>query len=465
MFHRRTLFLAVVSIGLLGCGPKEEPVDPAVARGIAKEAYVYGFPMVDSYRIVHSYYVNANDPEYKGGWNEVHNIARVYTPEDRAVQTPNSDTPYSMVGADLRAEPLVFTVPAIPEGRYYSLQFIDLYTHNFAYIGSRTTGNGGGNYLLAGPGWDGPTPAGIDAVIRCETQLAMVAYRTQLFGPNDIDKVKAIQEGYRVHPLSHFTGTPAPPSAPPIDFIAPLSVADERNSLEFFNVLNFVLQFCPAHPSETELMTRFSTLDIGAGRSIDIAALKPEQRQTLEDGRADAWAAYQESEKKMATGELTSGDLFGTRDYLKNNYLYRMMAAVNGIYGNSKEEAIYPAYLVDASGQPMDGSTGKYTITFAKDQLPPVDAFWSITMYEMPSRLLVDNPLDRYLINSAMLPKLKKEKDGSIVIYVQHASPGPKLQSNWLPAPKGPFFVAMRLYWPKPEALDGTWQRPPLLKV
>ena len=461
----RRLLPCVLAAVLVSCSPKESPVDPAAVRATAKEAYIYGFPMVDSYRIMHAYSVDTASPEYKGGWNEVHSTARVYTPADKAVQTPNSDTPYSTVGADLRAEPLVFTVPPVDKGRYFSLQFIDLYTHNFAYIGSRTTGNGGGNYLLAGPDWNGTAPAGIDSVIRCETQLASVIYRTQLFGPNDIENVKAIQEGYRVHPLSQFTGTPAPASAPPIAFKAPLSVDDERNSLEFFNVLNFMLQFCPTHPSETDLMTRFASIGVGTGKHIDVATLKPEIRQALEDGRADAWAAYEESEKKMATGELTSADLFGSRDELKNNYLYRMMAAVGGIYGNSKDEAIYPAYLVDSSGQPMDGSMGKYTITFAKDQLPPVNAFWSITMYELPSRSLVDNPLDRYLINSAMLPRLKKEKDGSIVIHVQHASPGAKLQANWLPAPKGPFFVAMRLYWPKPEALDGTWKQPPLVRM
>jgi hypothetical protein len=464
MLEHRSLFVLVVSIALLACAPKEKPIDPVEARAIAKEAYIYGFPLVDSYRILHAYRVDTASPEYRGGWNEVNNTARVYTPEDRAVQTPNSDTPYSMVGADLRAEPLVFTVPDVPEGRYFSLQFIDLYTHNFAYVGSRTTGNKGGNYLLAGPGWDGPTPPGIDSVIRCETQLASVIYRTQLFDPNDIENVKAIQEGYRVHPLSQFTGGAAPAAPAPIDFIAPLSAAEERNSLEFFNVLNFMLQFCPTHPSETELMARFAKIGIGAGKTIDIATLTPGLRQAFEDGRSDAWAAYQDGEKRMAAGEISSGDMFGTREYLANNYLYRMMAAVNGIFGNSKDEAIYPFYMADATGQALDGSVAKYTLTLAKDQLPPANAFWSITMYD-ESRMLVDNPLDRYLINSTMLKRLKREKDGSIVIYVQHASPGPKLQNNWLPAPKGPFSLAMRIYWPKPEALDGTWKQPPLVRV
>jgi hypothetical protein len=141
------------------------------------------------------------------------------------------------------------------------------------------------------------------------------------------------------------------------------------------------------------------------------------------------------------------------------------MGAVDGIYGNSKEEAIYPAYPVDSDGQKLDGSTSRYVLRFARDQLPPVNAFWSITMYDAKWKRLVANPLERYLINSGMLSKLKRDKNGGLTVYVQYASPGPGKQSNWLPAPNGPFFVVMRLYWPQPEAFDGTWKQPPLEKV
>src|SRR5688572_25318022 len=170
---------------------------PAELRVIVKEAYTFGFPMVDSYRIQYSYFVDQADPEYKGGWNEVHNVARVFTPQDKAIQTPNSDTPYSFLGAHLRAEPLVISVPAIQD-RYYSLQFIDMYTHNFAYVGSRATGNDAGSYLLAGPRWQGKAPEGIKSVIRSETDLAFVLYRTQLFGTSDLENVKKIQAQYTV---------------------------------------------------------------------------------------------------------------------------------------------------------------------------------------------------------------------------------------------------------------------------
>jgi len=176
----------------------------AEARAIGKEATIYGFPLVDSYRIQYSYFVDRSSPEFRAGLYTLFNNARVYTPDDKAIQTPNSDTPYSYVGADLRAEPVVFAVPTVDKGRYYSLQFIDMYTFNFAYVGSRATGNGAGSYLLAGRKWQGERPKGVKSVIRSETDFAFVLYRTQLFNPADIDNVKKIQEGYKVEPLSAF---------------------------------------------------------------------------------------------------------------------------------------------------------------------------------------------------------------------------------------------------------------------
>jgi len=474
--------VAVLVLGLVGCSraPEHEqvaantPASPAATpaatpsedtvRAIARDAYIYGFPMVDNYRIQYSYFVDRNDKEYRGGWNEVHNTARVFTPKDTAIQTPNADTPYSSVGYDLRTEPLVFTVPKIDDDRYFSLQFIDQYTHNFAYIGSRATGNGGGDYLLVGPGWSGEAPDGIKDVIRSETQLGMVLYRTQLFGPSDLGKVRKIQAGYKVQPLSAYLGQTAPAPAPPIDFIKPLTRDEERDSLAFFEVLNFVLRFAPTVPSETGLMKRFGELGIGPDGTFSAAQLSPEQVQSIKEGIADAWKQQAALNRKLDTGEVTSGDLFGTRDYLKNDYLKRMLGATAGIYGNSRDEAMYPALVLDSSGHRLDGSN-RYVVRFAPDQLPPVNAFWSITMYEMPASLLVENPINRYLINSPMLPSLKKDPDGGLTIYVQNESPGKERESNWLPAPKGPFLMAMRLYLPKPAALDGSWKAPQVEKV
>ena len=467
MLRRRLkagLIVALV-LGLVGCEAAQTNITPDEARAIAKEAYVYCNPMVDSYRIMHASVVNPASPAYKAPWNQISNDDRLQSPDDKTVQTPNADTFYSAVGLDLRTEPMVLTVPPIEKKRYFSIQLIDLYTHNFDYIGSRTTGNDGGNFLIAGPGWKGEVPEGVTKVIRSETELAIALYRTQLFNPGDTENVKNIQAGYQAQPLSAFLGQPAPKAALAIDFIKPLTADELKTSLEVFNQLNFVLQFCPTHPSEQELMARFAKIGIGAGKTFDPENLSPELKQAIEDGIADAWAAdFAGLMKRVDAREVTAGDMFGTREYLQNNYLYRFAGAVVGIYGNSKLEAMYPRYGTDSDGQQLDGAN-RYTLRFAPGNLPPVHAFWSLTMYEMPASLLVANPLNRYLLNSPMLPQFKRDADGGITFYIQHQSPGADKEANWLPAPEGAFVVFMRLYWPQTEALEGTWTEPMMMKT
>lgn len=439
-------------------------VSPAQVRAIAKEAYVYGFPMVDGYRIQHAYFVDTKSPAYKAAPNKIASFPRVFTAADTTVQTPNSDTPYSFVYLDLRAEPMVLTVPAIEKSRYFSIQLIDLYTFNFDYIGSRATGNSGGSYLIAGPRWHGAVPKGISKVLHSETELALALYRTQLFNPADLDKVKLVQEGYKAQPLSAFLGTAAASPAPAIDFIEPLSASQEHTSLQFFNVLNFLLKFCPTDPSEHALMAQFAKIDVGAGKSIDVDKLTPATKAAFGAGIADAWAELAAVKQQVEVGKLTAGDLFGTRASMKNNYAYRMAGAVLGIFGNSEAEAMYPSYTVDDSGVKLDGGHS-YTLHFAKDKMPPVHAFWSLTMYALPSSLLVSNPIDRYLLNSPMLPQFVRDADGGITFYIQNASPGPAKEANWLPAPKGPFAIYMRLYFPEKAALDREWKQPAMKKI
>ncbi|MCG2841598.1 DUF1254 domain-containing protein [Sandaracinobacter sp. RS1-74] len=449
--------------------PKNSLIDPSLkpaeVRAIAAEAFVYGFPIVDNYRILHSYFVDRQNPDYKAPWNQLNNVGRVFTPEDKAIQTPNSDTPYSQLGADLRAEPLVLSVPEVDEGRYYSLQFIDLYTFNFDYVGSRATGNGAGDYLLVGPGWQGDTPAGIRKVIRSETEIAFVFYRTQLLNPGDIENVRKIQAGYKVRTLSEYLGQPAPAAVPATDFASPLSPEEQRSSPDFFHVLNFALTFCPTHPSETDLRARFAKIGIRPGQAFDFSTLSPELQQAVQDGIADGWKAFEAHKRdNVDTGKLSSADGFGTREFLRNNYMNRMASAVLGIYGNSKEEAIYPAYFVDSAGEALDGRA-RYALKLEADKLPPVNAFWSLTVYQLPESLLYANELDRYLINSPMLPGLKRDADGGITLLLQNEAPEADSQSNWLPVPAGPFWTTLRLYWPKAEALDGRWTQPPLKRL
>ena len=450
----------------------ETKLTPKEAKQIAKEAYIYGFPMVLNYKTMFSYSIDKKSPEYKGDFNKLGGEARVYTPEDKAIITPNSDTPYSMAWVDMRAEPIVFTIPEIEKERFYEVQLIDLYTHNFAYISTVATGNVPGKYLLTGPDWNGEVPKGITKVIPCETQFLFSIYRTQLFNPGDLDKVKNIQDAYRIEPLSTYLGSKAPSAAAAIDF--PKWKEGAEFSALSFNYLDFMMSLVKTPQEEQALMTRFAKIGLGGKDKFDIKKLSPEIQKALEEGVKEGLSAIEEFGKIHSKDPLASAKIFGTRTFLnksaKENYnlddffIMRAVAAQMGIYGNSGEEAIYPTYLVDAQGAPFDASQNNYTLTFKKGEFPPVTAFWSLTMYDGKTQLLIDNPLNRYLLNSPMMEQFVFGEDGSLTLYVQKESPGKNLESNWLPAPDGPFYAVLRLYGPKKEALEGKWVNPPLVK-
>ena len=437
---------------------------PEEARGIAKEAYLYGFPVVEMYKTLYTQAIDKKSPNFKAPLNQIGNTAKPFTAKDTAFVTPNADTPYSFVWMDLRAEPVVLTLPAIEEHRYYSVQLIDAYTQNFAYLGTRSTGNNGGHFMIAGPNWQGQQPVEMDRLVRSESNIAYALYRTQLFDDKDLAKVKQIQKGYKVESLSHYVKQKAPPAAAKIDWPKPLPTMSDTPDL--FRYLNFMLSFAPAQDAEKDLLARFAKIGIEAGKPFNLHDLSAEQRQALEDGISDAKAEFAQFKKdKVDTHQITSGDVFGTRDHLNGNYLYRYAGANMGIFGNSAEEADYIGYFVDKDGQPVDASKHDYTLHFDKGALPPADAFWSLTMYDGKNKLLVANPLNRYLINSRMLPDLKLDADGGLTLHVQNKAPAKELQNNWLPAPKGPFYGILRLYLPKPEVTSGQWQMPLLTPV
>lgn len=460
-------FWVALAFGVIGPNAPAPAADatPEEARAIAKEAYIYGFPMVESYKTLYAQAVDKGGPNFKAPFNQIGNTANVFTPKDTAIITPNSDTPYSFVWLDLRAEPIVLTLPQIEPERYYSVQLIDLYTQNFAYLGKRTTGSGGGNFLIAGPTWNGEAPDGISKVVLCETEFAYALYRTQLFGPDDLANVKRVQSGYRVQPLSAFIGQEPPAAAASIEWPKP-ELATMTTTPALFRYMTFLMDLEPTDPSETDVVARFAKIGIGAGLPFDETKLTPEMTKALQDGIADGQKEFADFKKaEIDTKKVHSNDFFGTRAFLKNNYLYRYAGAKLGIYGNSGEEAIYPAYFVDSTGKPLNAAESSYVLTFPKGQLPPSNAFWSVTMYDGKTQLLVDNPLNRYLINSPMLGSLKTDPDGGLTLYIRHQSPGADKEANWLPAPNGPFYVAMRIYLPKPEVISGEWKEPPMTKA
>jgi hypothetical protein len=413
---------------------------------------------------MYQFNVDRSSGQFKAPFNELFSEARVFSYKDTAIVTPNSDTPYSLVQMDLRAEPIVICVPAVEKSRYYSVQLIDMYSFNYGYIGSRATGNDAGCYMVSGPDWHGNTPAGIARVFPSETRFSLAIFRTQLFDAADMENVKKVQAGYSASALSSFLHQPAPPPKPEIAF-PPFS--EDAFKSGAFSYLNFLLQFCPPVPAEDPLRASFAQIGIAPGKPFDFAALPLEDR--VAEGIALKQAFKAISAKRDSIGKEVNGwrigSAFGDRAFYDGDYLLRAAAALAGIYGNDAVEAMYPLAVTDAKGQKLDGSQHAYTVTFPAGGLPPVNAFWSITMYDGKTQLLIENPINRYLINSRMLPGLAKNLDGSITIYIQNTPPGADKDSNWLPSPAGPIYVVMRLYWPKEAALNGDWKPPAITPV
>ena len=453
------LCAAVVCAGAVRA---ETSLDLWETHDIAEEAYTYAFPMIGNYKAMYEFNIDKASGQYKGLFNQVLSDARVFTPKDTTVIVPNSDTPYSMCQMDLRAEPIVFCVPDIDKNRYYSVQLVDMYTFNYGYGGSRTTGNKAGCYMVAGPNWKGEKPVGIDKLFRCETNFSLAIFRTQLFNPGDLENVKKVQSGYKAMQLSLFQKQPALPTTPEPNWPKFTMKAFKK---EAFSYLNFLFQFCPAVPQEKALREKFSEIGIAPDNSFELDKLSLEQKLGIGLGIKSGYEKIEKEKKDL--GKEVNGwrimDLNGSRAGYNGNYLVRAAVALAGIYANDSSEVMYPMAYVDNKGAPLDASKYKYTISFAEGQLPPVNAFWSITMYDEKSQLLVENPINRYLINSPMMPNLTKDADGSLTVYVQKVSPGKEKESNWLPAPNGKFFLVLRLYWPKQAALDGSWV-PPAVK-
>ncbi len=489
IIHSKIMACAVILVAattlVAGCGKKDDPIAQAekkdVAKGvaapsiaetkaIAEEGFIYGLPIVMNYGIMYEYAVDKKSSQFKAPFNQLNSMHRVATPEDTAIVTPNSDTPYSVGFMDLRAEPIVISVPAIEKLRYYSVQLCDGNTFNYGYIGTRATGSEAGHYMVVGPDWKGETPPGIKKVFNSTTEFSMVIFRTQLFNPADMPNVIKIQKGYKTQPVSAFLKQPAPSAAPPINFP---KINKELAKTGFFDYLAFQLQFAPAGPEEKAIREKLARLGVEAGKPFAFKALSPEQKaavvEGMKAGETKVTEAVSNAGKDINGWRITDPD--GDRAFFNGDWLKRSVAAQAGIYGNDSAEAPYPITRVDVDREPLDGSKHSYTLTFPAGQLPPVNAFWSVTMYDGKSQLLIKNPIHRYLINSPMLPEMKKNADGSLTLYIQKDSPGKDKESNWLPAPNDLIYLVMRLYWPKTEAPsilppgEGTWKPPGIVKA
>jgi hypothetical protein len=381
------------------------------------------------------------------------------------VVTPNADTLYSLAWLDLTEEPQILSVPAVGR-RYYIMQMLDAWTNVFASPGTRVTGNGKGDFAIVGPGWKGALPAGI-AVIRAPTNLVWIIGRTQTDGAPDYAAVHAIQDHYRLTPLSARTKSFAPVArvfakvgvdtkTPPAEQVAAM------NGTTFFRRLVTLMKENPPTTSDAEVLAKFAKIGIVPGHPFNAERLDPQVAHALEDG-VHAGQLEIAGEAKRSHDEPVNGwsisppniGAFGT------DYAQRAAVAARGLGANIPADAIYPHATTDMDGEPLSG-THRYQLRIAKGRLPPVNGFWSLTMYNA-RQTFIENPLNRYAIGDR--DELIVNPDGSVTIHIQTQSPGLDKESNWLPAPLESFNVVMRLYWPKKDIVDGTWRMPPIERV
>ena len=433
------------------------------AKTLAQEAYVFGFPLVYIQTQVDAL-THVTKPEgTRAPLNQFAHYREFPDASNKTVVGFNVDTLYSIAQLDLSREPMILSVPEMGD-RFWITQIVDGWNNVPHAPGTRTAGDKGGNFALVGPGWQGTLPAGINE-LRMPTSIAVIAGRTYTGGPDDYAAVHALQDQFKLVPLSAWGTDYTPPNDVPLQpgvedgAVGPQVFSMSAES--FFNRLNALLVNNPPEPADPPLMERIAALGIEPGAAFSMSESEAELRTAIDEGVATGQQEIRDSEPKL--GEPVNGwnlarDLgrYGTK------YLYRAGWTFYGVGGNLIEDAFYPIGIADADGKPYDGAN-KYVLRFVKEQLPPVNAFWSVTMYDGDS-YLVDNPIDRYALGDRST--MKYADDGSLTISIQSDSPGDVTAANWLPAPKeGRFKLALRLYAPKQEVADGSWTPPAVQRV
>ncbi len=466
---KRTRLIALGCITALLALPQvlahaQDKISAAEARAIAVDAYIYFYPLVsmDITRL-QSTNVEPGKEFAKGPMNMFVSVPE-YPPADlKIVVRVNFDTLYSVAWLDLTKEPLIVSAPDT-DGRYYLLPMLDMWTDVFASPGWRTTGTQAGNFLVTPPGWTGEVPSGFSH-IPAPTPYVWVIGRTKTDGPADYPAVNKIQAGYKVTPLSGWGKPPAQMAVnidPSVDMkTAPKTQVDTMPAGKYFAYAAELMKLHPPHVTDQPIIAQMKRLGIAPGKSFDINNVDTVIRDALEAAPAEgqklmAWKLP--TLARVANGWSMNTDTVGVYG---NYYLKRAIVAQIGLGANLPEDAIYPLNLGDAAGKPLNGAN-KYTMHFAKGTTPPVNAFWSITLYDEEG-FQVGNELNRFAVSSYM--PFKFNGDGSLDLYFQSESPGKDLEANWLPAPKGPFNLTMRLYAPKPDALTGKWNPPPVKQV
>jgi hypothetical protein len=456
------LFTAVLFI----CAPinaqdstaEDAKAKQAYALGIT--AYIYGYPLVIGQRSrdamtlagdapVTQEVFNKSGALYAPG-NQVANAWSMLGPNFSAVQSANSDTQYSVTWFDSSEEPYVLHIPK-SNGRYYTFQFVDAYTNNFHYASTRTMGSQDQHYALVAPGWNGKIPDGV-IKIEAPTPTGFIVGRWFVASQKDVAAVNVIQKQVTMTPLSSYGKTYTAPKVPVVP------AKKYTGDLAFFEQMGDVLAYNGAPASDDGLLGMLKNIGLTKDHGFDASALSDGEKKSLAQAIVDGEAMLKA--KSASMGKTVNGWQLSPvlTDYFGDDYLFRAAIGYQAMYVNTPIEAYYPGVFIDSKGANLDGSTGKYTLTFAKGKTPPVGAFWSTTMYDQKKRLMVANSIKRYKIGSA--DNMVANKDGSITIYIQADSPGKKLESNWLPAPKAPFYMLFRMYQPDIEILNGQYELP-----
>lgn len=450
--HALTVALAILACACAATPtpPSAAPVDsPASLSAIAEDAYIWAYPMLQNYQTLYRMTVHGDRK-----LNELSHRRKLLDPSFKTIVGPNNDTLYSSAWLDLRHGPVRITVPPISGDRYWSIQFIDLLVHNFAYVGSRATGSAGGTYVIAGPADRDAPVTGAEAVFQSESNFVFAIVRILADDVEDARAVNALQDRFVL-------AAPAP-SKDAVTFV-PFDPAAAQTH-EFISIVNFLLLHIDLHPQDRKRVERYAAIGIGANDSatrLQSAAMTA----SIEEGIKRAMQRIDAKAKEIGQvvdGWSTTVRGFGSREQIAGDLLAKAAAAKIGLYGNSREENISWIAQTDAVGKSLDGAASRYTVRLERDQLPPARAFWSLTLYQMPDVLLYANQIQRYSIGDRTRD-LKFDEDGALTLYIQHERPDDKELGNWLPAPAGPFSLALRMYLPSTDAAAQTWHPPALM--
>ena len=464
-----TVFVACATKKAATVKPEQSAADQAKeqeALAIGTEAYIYGYPLV-TMEMTRRVMTNVEKPEgTRAPMGYLVRMREYPTAAFRDVTAPNADTLYTTAWVDVGKEPWVLSLPDA-HGRYYLFPLLDGWTNVFQVPGKRTTGTKAQKYAITGPGWTGTLPKGVKEY-KSPTSMVWILGRIYCTGtPQDYKAVHAMQDKISIAPLSYY----GKPYTPPLGTVDPnidmkTAVREQVNAMDagrYFKLLAMLMKDNPPAPEDAPMVEKMAKLGLVPGQDFDISKLDPAMAKGLQNVPKVAQDKIMAELKNL--GAPVNGWTYSTKlGVYGTEYLARALVTAIGLGANRGQDAIYPTSVEDADGKPYDGAN-KYVMHFNKGELPPVDGFWSLTMYNA-DYFFVDNPLNRYTLSARN--KLKKNKDGSVDLYIQKDSPGKNKESNWLPAPTGRFILMLRLYWPKekpPSILDGSWKIPPVKMV